>query len=129
MFILIVITIFATIFNLRFSNFISKFRFSHFSFFFPLLIFIFLFSGEKLNSFMANKLMTAALRLELPDLALDVFEDSFGFYVDADPARGRGGFQIFLSSFFSFFCVVYFFVFVVFGVFSSSFIFDLLHCE
>jgi hypothetical protein len=57
---------------------------------------------------MANKLMTAALRLELPDLALDVFEDSFGFYVDADPARGRGGswvkFLIFYVIFFSFFC-------------------------
>jgi hypothetical protein len=26
--------------------------------------------------------MTAALRLEVPDLAIDVFEDSFGFYYD-----------------------------------------------
>ena len=37
---------------------------------------------------MANKLMTAALRLEMPDLAIDIFEDSFGFYYDPDPAKG-----------------------------------------
>eukprot|EP00596_Hydrurales_sp_CCMP1899_P000225 CAMPEP_0119036792 /NCGR_PEP_ID=MMETSP1177-20130426/4743_1 /TAXON_ID=2985 /ORGANISM="Ochromonas sp, Strain CCMP1899" /LENGTH=1022 /DNA_ID=CAMNT_0006997161 /DNA_START=227 /DNA_END=3295 /DNA_ORIENTATION=- len=43
--------------------------------------------GEKLTPFMANKLMTAALRLEIPDLAIDVFEDSFGFYCDPDPAK------------------------------------------
>jgi hypothetical protein len=82
---------------------------------------------------MANKLMTAALRLELPDLALDVFEDSFGFYVDADPARGRGGswvkFQIFLSSFFSFFCDVYFLYLSYLVYFRLFFFFDLLHCE
>ena len=45
--------------------------------------------GEKLNPFMANKLMTAALRLEMPDLAIDIFEDAFGFYYDPDPAKGK----------------------------------------
>lgn len=43
--------------------------------------------GEKLTPFMANKLMTAALRLEVPDLAINVFEDSFGYYYDPDPAK------------------------------------------
>jgi hypothetical protein len=68
---------------------------------------------------MANKLMTAALRLELPDLALDVFEDSFGFYVDTDPAKGRGGsgfkFQIFFCYFFRTFFLhfLYFLVFCI----------------
>ena len=38
---------------------------------------------------MANKLMTAALRLEMPDLAVDIFEDSFGFCFDTDPAKGE----------------------------------------
>jgi hypothetical protein len=38
---------------------------------------------------MANKLMTAALRLEMPDLAVDIFEDSFGFCFDTDPAKGK----------------------------------------
>lgn len=46
-------------------------------------------SGERLNPFMANKLMTAALRLEMPDLAVDIFEDSFGFCFDTDPAKGE----------------------------------------
>ena len=38
---------------------------------------------------MVNKLMTTALKLELPDLAIDMFEDSFGFYFDPDPAKGK----------------------------------------
>ena len=42
-----------------------------------------------MNPFMANKLMTAALRLEMPDLAVDIFEDSFGFCFDTDPAKGE----------------------------------------
>ena len=33
--------------------------------------------------------MTAALRLEMPDLAVDIFEDSFGFCFDTDPAKGE----------------------------------------
>ena len=33
--------------------------------------------------------MTTALKLELPDLAIDMFEDSFGFYFDPDPAKGK----------------------------------------
>ena len=48
-----------------------------------------LLSGEKLNPFMVNKLMTAALKLEMPDLAIDIFEDAFGFYFDPDPAKGN----------------------------------------
>ena len=38
---------------------------------------------------MVNKLMTAALKLEMPDLAIDIFEDAFGFYFDPDPAKGN----------------------------------------
>ena len=45
--------------------------------------------GERLNPFMANKLMTAALRLEMPEVAVDIFEDSFGFCFDTDPAKGK----------------------------------------
>ena len=36
--------------------------------------------GETLNVYLANKMMSAALKLELPDLAVDIFEASFGFH-------------------------------------------------
>ena len=40
-----------------------------------------------LNPFLANKLMSSALKLESPELAIDIFEDSFGFYYLPDPAK------------------------------------------
>jgi hypothetical protein len=43
--------------------------------------------GQTLTPYLANKIMSAALKLELPELATDVFEDSFGFYYDPDPAK------------------------------------------
>ena len=44
-------------------------------------------AGQTLNVYLANKMMSAALKLELPDLAVDIFEDSFGYYYDPDPAK------------------------------------------
>ena len=40
--------------------------------------------GETLNVYLANKMMSAALKLELPDLAVDIFEASFGFHHTGD---------------------------------------------
>jgi hypothetical protein len=43
--------------------------------------------GYSLNIVLVNKIMSAALRLELPDLAIEIFEDTFGFYYEPDPAK------------------------------------------
>ena len=45
--------------------------------------------GKMLSSYNVNKLMSAALRLERPDLAAQIFEVSFGFFFDpvANPAK------------------------------------------
>ena len=43
--------------------------------------------GQALNVYLANKVMSAALTLELPELAVNIFEDSFGYYYDPDPAK------------------------------------------
>lgn len=88
---------------------------------------------------MANKLMTAALRLEMPDLAVDIFEDSFGFCFDTDPAKGKNLIIIIVIFFLVYCCSTYFYftllcvssllhsLLVLSYILSSSSTFALLH--
>lgn len=64
--------------------------------------------------------MTAALRLEMPDLAVDIFEDSFGFCFDTDPAKGENRVKTYMITVFvRCWQFDYFFIFVSSKLYST----------